>query len=77
MAAGHQQAGGVCTQGGAGQNRRSTTQVDHKAGVQLALLHAVGHGVVVHHAEAHLHMGVLLAEFIQLGLKAGQIIRHQ
>ena len=73
----HQQAGRVGPQGGAGQHRCGTAQVHHKARIQLALLHALGHGVVVQQAEAHLDVGVLLAELVQLGLKAGQIVRHQ
>ena len=77
MAARHQQAGRVGPQGGAGQHRCGTSQVHHKARIQLALLHALGHGVVVQQAEAHLDVGVLLAELVQLGLKAGQIVRYQ
>ena len=77
MAPGHQQAGRVRPQGGAGQHRRGAPQVDDKARVQLALLHFVGHGIVVHHAEAHLHMGVLLAELVQLRFQPGQVVRHQ
>ena len=74
---GHQQAGRVCPQGGAGQHRRSAAQIDDQTCVQLPLLHIVRHRIVVHHAEAHLHMGVLLAELVQLGLQPGQIVRHQ
>ena len=54
MAARHQQAGRVGPQGGAGQHRCGTAQVHHKARIQLALLHALGHGVVVQQAEPHL-----------------------
>ena len=73
----HQQAGRVCPQGGAGQYRRSTAQIDDQTRVQLPLLHIVRHRIVVHHAEAHLHMGILLAELVQLGLQSGQVVRHQ
>ena len=77
MSPGHQQAGGVGPQGSAGQHRSRTAQVYHKAGVQLSLLHPIGHGVILHQAEPHLDVRILLAEFIQLGLKAGQVVRHQ
>ncbi len=77
MPPGHQQAGRVGPQGGAGQHRGGTAQVHHETGVQLALLHALGHRVVVQQAEAHLDVGVLLAELVQLGLEAGQVVRHQ
>ena len=77
MAARHQQAGRVCPQGGAGQHRGRRAQIHHKARVQLALLHTIGHSIVFQQAEPHLNVGVLLAELVQLGLKAGQIVRHQ
>ena len=77
MPPGHQQAGGVCPQGGARQHRCGAAKVDDQTRVQLALLYPIGHGVVVQQAEPHLHMGVLLPELIQLGLQPGQIVRHQ
>ena len=77
MAARHQQAGRVCPQGGAGQHRSRRTQIHHKARVQLALLHTIGHGIVFQQAEPHLNVGVLLAELVQLGLQPGQVVRHQ
>ena len=77
MSPGHQQAGRVCPQGGAGQYRRSTAQIDDQTRVQLALLYSIGHGVVVQQTEPHLHMGVLLPELVQLGFQSGQIVRHQ
>ena len=77
MSPGHQQAGGVGPEGGAGQHRCGAAQIHHEARVQLSLLHPLGHRVVVQQAEAHLDVGVLLAELVQLGLEAGQIVRHQ
>ena len=77
MAPRHQQAGRVGPEGGAGQHRCGAAQIHHEARVQLALLHPLGHRVVVQQAEAHLDVGVLLAELVQLGLEAGQIVRHQ
>ena len=73
----HQQAGRVGPEGGAGQHRCGAAQIHHEARVQLALLHPLGHRVVVQQAEAHLDVRVLLAELVQLGLEAGQIVRHQ
>ena len=69
MAARHQQAGRVGPQGGAGQHWSRRAQVHHKARVQLALLHTIGHGIVFQQAEPHLNVGVLLAELVQLGLR--------
>ena len=77
MAARHQQAGRVGPQGGAGQHRSRRAQIHHKARVQLALLHTIGHGIVFQQAEPHLNVGVLLAELVQLGLQPGQVVRHQ
>ena len=39
--------------------------------------HTIGHGIVFQQAEPHLHMRVLLAELVQLGLQSGQVVRHQ
>ena len=77
VTAGHQQAGRVGPQGGAGQYRGRTAQVDDQTGVQLALLHGIGHSVVVQQAEPHLHMRVLLAELVQLRFQPRQVVRHQ
>ena len=77
MAPGHQQAGRVRPEGGAGQHFGRTAQVHHEAGVQLALLDPIGHSVVVQQPEPHLDVGILLSEFVELGLKAGQIVGHQ
>ena len=77
MPPGHQQAGGVGPEGGAGQHLGSAAQVHHKAGVQLSLLHAIGHGIVGQKAEPHCNVGVLLAEFVQLRFQPGQVVRHE
>ena len=77
MPPGHQQAGGVGPEGGAGQHLGGAAQVHHKAGVQLSLLHAIGHGIVGQKAEPHCNVGVLLAEFVQLRFQPGQVVRHE
>ena len=77
MPPGHQQAGRVGPEGGAGQHRGRAAKVHDKAGIQLALFHSVGHGIVGQQPEPHFNVGVLLAELVQLGLKAGQIVRHE
>ena len=77
MPPGHQQAGGVGPEGSAGQHFGCTAQIHDKAGIQLALLHPIGYGVIAQQTEPHLNMRVLLAEFVQLCFQPGQIIRYQ
>ena len=77
MAARHQQAGRVGPQGRPGQRRGGRAQIHDQARVQLALFHSIGHGIVVHQAETHFNVRVLLAELVQLGFQAGQVVRHQ
>ena len=77
MPPGHQQAGGVSPEGSAGKHFGCTAQIHDKAGIQLALLHPIGYGVIAQQTEPHCNVGVLLAEFVQLRFQPGQVVRHE